>query len=503
MRPTISSKAGGSLPYGMKPKLTYSPRLYLLAAATIASFVLLLLVFTPKWRLLPAPGLLMLAIGAGLVVLVAAELVRPVDTLLVTLVFLASPLPLIMDLNVSGGITGGLIAMAALGVVLRPRGVVAGNPDRVAPLCWALFFYSILEAMYGAWAGNDTRFVAGDFFQLAEFSLIYILVLMVVQGQSALHRMLKWISISAILTVIWQLLLFCAGGSRLLPQWEDDLPRTIDPNVVFVIVVMLNVYPLLKDARQRVWGWLLLFLSLLNTLLSLTRSIWLGCLVAMVVSAFLVGKAYRGKLIRTITAAAASAIIIASLLRFTTDAGKNLLDVMAQRVVFAGSQIEQGLEGTDSLAARRFMEIALIGPQVLDSPAIGKGLGATYEIGGFAVIDAGTDGVIDHHYIHNIFLFVAYRMGSVGLVLFLWILMRYFKQSLSLWRSLPDGMPRALVAGFLAASIGQTVLSMSWPTILNHPTGGIVACVMALTFSVANKLDLGQRPATTGLAKQL
>src|SRR3989442_10793560 len=146
MRPTISSKAGGSLPYGMKPKLTYSPRLYLLAAATIASFVLLLLVFTPKWRLLPAPGLLMLAIGAGLVVLVAAELVRPVDTLLVTLVFLASPLPLIMDLNVSGGITGGLIAMAGLGGRFTPPRARAGRPDLLPLLPQPFFFYGYLGA---------------------------------------------------------------------------------------------------------------------------------------------------------------------------------------------------------------------------------------------------------------------------------------------------------------------------------------------------------------------
>jgi O-antigen ligase len=476
----------------MNLKMTYSPRLYLLVGATAGALILLLLAFTPKWRLLPNSSSLLVAIVAGLALLAAVEFIKPFDALLIAVIFLASPLPLVMSLSVSGAIAACLLAIATLGMFLNSQRVLKGKSDRVVPLCWGLFAYSILEAIYGAWRGNDSRFAAGDFFQLAEFTLIYILVQTLVQDRRSLYRMLKWLSVSAIITVVWQLLLFFFGGSGLLPQWEDEFARTIDPNVIFVIIVPLGVYPLLKNLRQRTWAWLLLIPALLNILFSLTRSIWLGCLVAMVILALLAGKAYRGKLIRTVFAVTTGAIVVASLLHFTTGAGTNLLDILEQRVVFAGSQVEQGLEGTDSLAARRFMEIALIGPQTLNSPVLGKGLGATYEIGGFAVIDAVSNEIIDHHYIHNLFLFVAYRMGFVGLALFVWILIRYFRQSFGVWQSLEDGLPRVLVAGFLAANAGQVILSMSWPTVLNHPTGGVIACVMALTFCVGNAQDLQQ-----------
>jgi O-antigen ligase len=133
------------------------------------------------------------------------------------------------------------------------------------------------------------------------------------------------------------------------------------------------------------------------------------------------------------------------------------------------------------MATRRFLEMVIVGPQVLSNPWIGHGLGATYVIAGFAVLDAGTRGLIDHHFIHNLYLVTAFRMGVIGLGLLVWVLFRYFLSTLGAYRKMPLVLNKALVAGFAAGIIGQLVLSFTQPTVIDHPTCALIACAMALS----------------------
>lgn len=137
------------------------------------------------------------------------------------------------------------------------------------------------------------------------------------------------------------------------------------------------------------------------------------------------------------------------------------------------------------MATRRFLEMAIVGPQVLKKPWIGYGLGATYVIGGYAVLDSGTTALIDNHFIHNLYLVTAFRMGIIGLALLLWVLVRYFRLALRAYRSMPSGIPKALLIGFVASIVGQLFLSLTQPTVIDHPTCALIACVMALSFRLA------------------
>jgi O-antigen ligase len=166
------------------------------------------------------------------------------------------------------------------------------------------------------------------------------------------------------------------------------------------------------------------------------------------------------------------------------------MDVFAERILHGVDQVQEGFAGTESLATRRFLEMVIVGPQVLDRPWFGYGLGATYIIGGFAVLDAGTKGLIDHHFIHNLYLGTSFRMGLAGLALLLWVLSTYFRRILRAYRRMPSGpdwagLSRGLVAGVVASLVGQLFLSMTQPTLVDHPTCVLIASTMALSFRLA------------------
>jgi O-antigen ligase len=141
------------------------------------------------------------------------------------------------------------------------------------------------------------------------------------------------------------------------------------------------------------------------------------------------------------------------------------------------------------------VELTTIAPQILPSPWLGKGLGGMYWIDAMAMLHADV-GTIDYHYMHNLYLVVGFRMGLVGLFLFGSILYSYFRQAFRAYQGMPRGVARALTAGMIAGVAGQVVLSMSSPTILTHPTCGLTACAMAVTFRLQD-FSLGSAIAKT------
>ncbi len=73
-------------------------------------------------------------------------------------------------------------------------------------------------------------------------------------------------------------------------------------------------------------------------------------------------------------------------------------------------------------------------------------------------------------------------MGLVGLGLLLWVLARYFRHILKAYKKMPPDFNKAMVAGLVASILGQLVLSITEPTIVDYPTCVLIATAMAVSF---------------------
>jgi len=312
-----------------------------------------------------------------------------------------------------------------------------------------------------------------------------------------IYLFLRVLFISMMLTVFVELVLFALGPGvgDLLPSWDGSyisgsLVRTIDIDATILFAVLINLYPVAASRRQRIWIGLALVPVAANIALSLSRGLWLCTLVAIIVSVMLAVRRARGRLLTTFAFLAVCLAMLAGMWKISSgsqeDADISLLNVLEERLYYGADQVTAGLAGEEGMATRRFLEMAIVGPQVLVKPWIGYGLGATYVIGGFAVLDSGTKGLIDHHFIHNLYLVTAFRMGMIGLGLLLWLLFRYFRRILRTFKSVPMSMAKALIAGFIACAVGQLFLSITQPTIIDHPTGALIACAMALSFRLGS-----------------
>jgi O-antigen ligase len=254
-------------------------------------------------------------------------------------------------------------------------------------------------------------------------------------------------------------------------------------NAPIAFVVLLAALPV---ARTK-W-WLLAGLALveINLILSFTRGLWAATL-ASVIFLLIVTRDSRVAILKFGFGAGVFAIA------FLYVAG--LGTVAADRLGLGIQQLRSVPKDKQILSGRRRLEFTLILPQIAEHPLMGEGLGATYRISGDAILDGPKGEIVENHYIHDLYLQVAFRLGIPALLIFLVLLWTYFRRSIGNLRALnlsPENT--ALMAGLIAAMFGEVLLSLTSPTLLNHPTAGVIGCIMAMTMS-ALRQGAQQRPA--------
>jgi O-antigen ligase len=434
----------------------------------------------------------------ALAAVVVLSFMKPALPLILIFVFLASPSRFILEARTSAIVTAILLAcgtLSGIAVLSRTR---TWPSDPLVGKIMLLGGCAVVSALYGFWIGNESSYVLGDLFQVLEFVIVFILATQMTADERTLRQVLTWTLLTMLLTITWQFYLFAQGrvadeafffygGGPLV----GSLPRTIDFDSLMVFVVLLCLYPFVVRNRDRMGLLAILAYVVANLILSFARGIWIGALAAVVVSVWLLKGAVRRKLLRISLLLALGVACMAGIWRLSTGGSAvSLMDLMRTRYEYTFVEVEEWRTGYSN-EPRRLGEIEAIIPQVLKSPVLGKGLGGTYHV--VEPNDFGIPVVTKEHFIHNLYLSVAFRMGLIGLAVLVWIFFLYFRDARKTVNLLPDGLAKALAAGFASSLAGMVAVSMTSPTLLNHPTAAFAAGLMALTLRIRRgALGLGK-----------
>ena len=412
---------------------------------------------------------------AGAIVLTSfAFLLQPLVCLSLILIYLISPAPLILSVNYSAAITSLLIANCFAAVVLA-SGFRA--PFQRAPLRVFLLLCAVAAAgaLYGVARGNRMSLVLGDFYQISEFALLFFLAKAMIKTEQQFRTLVNLLIAATIVTSILQIADALMGAHYLphLNQRGVDVARTINLNAPIALVALLATLAIAKSKKWVIAG---IGILAINLIWSFTRGLWMAALAAVVFLLIIQGGAVR----RMVLKFAFLTCLVSIPLAYFSGLGA----VIADRISYSVVQIDKASPEEQVLSGRRLLEYLLILPSVVEHPIAGKGLGATSEIAGDAVLEGPKGEQVDHHYIHNLYLMVAFRLGLPALFLFLIVLWKYFRRSIKNSRRPELSLQgAALLAGLIAAIFGEVLLSLTSPTFLNHPTAGVLGCIMAITTS--------------------
>jgi hypothetical protein len=365
----------------------------------------------------------------------------------------------------------------------------------------ALLLCSIgaLGAAYGLARGNPATVVIGDFYQILEFASLFVLSRILVRTELQLRTVMLVIVGAAILTSVLQTV-DAFMQAPYLPKMEGlHTKRIINMFAPIAFVVLLAAFP---SARQRTWAVAGLLVVEGYIILSFARGLWLTTAVSTL---FLLA-ALRAPLRRPALKLSCVCAVVGGVLILTF----NLGPLVAHRINFgveqlsnipaappAGGTVSESAQSSNipapfpsnipdaPLASRRVLEHVLLFHEIAERPLLGHGLGATYAIAGSAVMGGPAGQLISFHFVHDLYLAIAFRLGLPGLAIFLSMLWIYFRQAMENLRSAAlSHETAALVAGLAAAVFGQAVLSLTSPVFFNHPTGGVIGSMMAMTLTI-------------------
>jgi O-antigen ligase len=400
-------------------------------------------------------------------------LLQPLVVFGLTIFFLASQNPYILGSAPSAAIAALLIGNCFIAAILA-SGLKLAFERSFLRLPLLLCSVAVLGAIHGLARGNRVSLVLGDFYQIIEFISLFVLARILVKTEQQFRTVANVLVGSIIATSVLQMIDLLMEASYLPPLErpnDTDLLRTINMNAPIAFVVLLAA---LAVARTK-W-WLLAGLAVveINLILSFTRGLWAATLVSAI---FLL------ILLRHSRAAILKSGFVAGLFAIAFLYAFGLAGVAVDRIGYTVQQFHAPHE-KQVLSGRRRLEYSLILPQVVRRPVMGEGLGATYRIYGDAVHDGPKGEIVENHYIHDIYLQIAFRLGIPALLIFIVLLWVYFRRSIGNLHAFKLSLSpenTALMAGLIAAMFGEVLLSLTSPTFLNHPTAGMIGCIMALT----------------------
>jgi len=408
---------------------------------------------------------------------------RPFANLSLSLVYLISPCPMVLDQTHSAMVTTLLIANCLAGC-LWARSFRDHFNWRSARIPILLSAVGVLGACYGLVHGNRVSFAIGDLYQVIEFSVLFFLGWMLVGTEGQFRQLANVILCAIVLTCVLQASDAVIGAEYLPRMGIKNWHRTINMNAPIAFVGLTALFA--SPGRKKKWILSGIGIIAINLVWSFTRGLWMATVISVIFLLLLQKGESRRAVLKFVFAL--SMIVIPLLYSF------GLGSAIEDRVSYTAKQFGNPTEDDQNLSERRFLEYVLILPKIAERPLLGHGLGATFEISGSAIIEGPKDVTVDFHYIHDLYLLIAFRLGVVMLTVALVALWAYFRTAIRNLRTSnlsADGS--LLLQGFIAAIFGEVVLSVTSPTILNHPTAGLLGCMMAITLKT---LDPDFQPTT-------
>jgi O-antigen ligase len=366
-------------------------------------------------------------------------------------------------------------ASLALGVILsgRWRSAWAAVPRGARRAQIGLLALLLLSAGIGLAEGHSPRLVAWDLEPFFEFAAFAWLGLAVLRDAADRRRIVATLIAVGGLKAGYDLIVFIRGFTPQLQAAGLDgflANRVLDPGPM--LALPLAFLWMLHAGRPswRSW-WPLLSIALILPLLviSFTRSYWLGFVLAAILVVF----AERGTILRRSAIIAGVGAVAIAVGAVVAPHGpiRHAVDLVQKRIAYTSEQVSSS---ATPLQRRRQDETKDALNAALDGHLLGAQAGSLVPIK-FA---QKTNEVQDTAGFHNWFLQVLFKIGALGLILFLWLIGACIW---AMWRArrASRGWDRVVVLGALAVWLMESVQLLLNPETVSFHIPAIMGALCA------------------------
>lgn len=241
-----------------------------------------------------------------------------------------------------------------------------------------------------------------------------------------------------------------------------------------ILAMCLYIYS--KKQKEKLFFAFLTLFFLVFLVLSFTRSIWIGFAVSFLILLFKF-KSFRAKITKIISSVFIVTIIVIGGGFFLR---REIMVYLFQWVkirLLSFSNLEAQLSVLD-----RFAEWKALWKLIWAKPLFGYGVGHA-----FTFYEAGGVGLVTTRYSHNIYLYLFYTMGIVGLFLFMMLVFNVIKKAKLLQSTSSDSFVKAYCTAIYSICIGFLVTSITCPIFIGKTNSVYIGLLIGILAVLSRK----------------
>jgi len=245
-----------------------------------------------------------------------------------------------------------------------------------------------------------------------------------------------------------------------------------------------------KVKREKIFYGILFLFFLLLLGLSFTRGLWLGFGISLLV--LLVGfKGLRAGVARVL---ASFLLFLGAILGgaffFQRGSVIYLFHWIGVRL-FSSFRLQFDLSVLD-----RFAEWKSLWVLAWQKPFLGHGMGhgfTFYSVNPWSWVEEGGIGRVTIRYSHNLYLYLFYTLGMVGLFLFLFMIFGVLKTTRKNWNKTEDPFAKAYCAGIFSICIGFLVTAITCPIFMAKTNSVLIGLLIGIIAVLNRKILVGEK----------
>lgn len=252
---------------------------------------------------------------------------------------------------------------------------------------------------------------------------------------------------------------------------------SVHPGLAAVVLLSLSVMH--EERRWRRWASAALFVTFLQLVSTMTRGYWLGFLGAAFVVYYAAWRTVPARTFRRLLIGSFAVIGFVAIALYLLLVRWGLLEVL--QVLGKRAETLSAL-GADASTRVRMAEWRAAWKYFLESPIIGKGYGFHLGFLDPIFLKRGTL----NWWVHNSYLLLLLKMGIIGLVAFLGVIVAYLREAVRIIRS-TRGASRAFVVGFIGNVVQLLVMAATNYTFDSPVNMPYVALILGATIAIGRE----------------
>lgn len=253
-------------------------------------------------------------------------------------------------------------------------------------------------------------------------------------------------------------------------------------------ILTMCFYIYSKNQREKLLFIFLTLFFLVFLVLSFTRSIWIGFAVSFLILFFRL-KSFRAKITKIVPSLLIVTIIaIGGGFFLKRETMIHLFEWLKIRFL-SFFKIEAQLSILD-----RFAEWKALWNLSWEKPLLGHGIGrgfTFYSVNPWSWAKEGGIGLVTIRYSHNVYLYLFYTMGIVGLFLFMMLIFNVIKKAKSLQSTSSDSFVKAYSTAIYSICFGFLVTSIACPIFMGKINSVYIGLLIGI-FAVLNRKNISK-----------